>query len=1144
MKRLISKRMNNTLFGLLLVSTPMCINAQETSVVQKFPKPTVDVEVKSGPYNSTWESLSQWECPEWFRDAKFGIWAHWGPQCQAEYGDWYGRRMYFPGHWQYNHHVNTYGSPADYGLKELIRDWKAANWNPEELVKLYKEVGARYFFTIGQHHDNFDLWDSPYQEWNSVNLGPQRDIVGEWAKACEKYGLPMGISFHGSHTWTWMEGSQAFDGNLTLDDGAGKWWEGYDPQELYAQRHEPSVNWNKVDPYPWAWGANASSPSEEYKQKFKNRVLQSIDTYNPKIVYYDDIILPFNGCDDDFGLDLLKHYYNKGVVANGSSETDVVATGKILGAKHKEAMLWDVERGIPNDCQPLPWQTCTCIGDWHYDRPLYERGGYKSASLVVRMLVDIVSKNGNLLLSIPIRADGTIDEKERAILKDIKAWMDINKESIYDTRPWKTYGEGPMSSSNANFVVDGFNENFNYSAEDVRYAEKNGVVYATIMCWPSSEEFTFNAFSVLSPHYSGKVTSVKLLGYGDVKFAHGENGLSVEIPKNRPNPIAPVFEIQLNDQTDEKETFHSVLDLVATHLDEYIKMSSDNTGKYSPYAVDKLYRLVETIKQDEEMTDEYNYSEAIDQIRVAYNNLLAKGKKQGGVIGRSEGQNVTNQHLVQSTKFSAKNMGSRFGTPINWTVENYSIPQLNSSAGVKNGIDNAPGVNCLNLGVWAGEDGTTTSDLQNARIYRTVTLPAGTYFFGATYNNTFQLNDHAYIFATKELCTTDELPQKSMAYYQINAAVDRDGKYYGIEFTLDEESNIMLGWQADLTRGTNQQEFRADNVQLLYYGAEWSDNFEALLQEVEVSLELAEASTGTNTGKYKCSAVEELRHYYSKAIDAKGSDSQTDKYLAYVLLKSAYEYFGTEGCNPGGNIAHADAKDITIEHLKESDSFSATNMGNRFGSPSNWTVENYNIPQKNANAGTKAGIDTYSGFPCLYLGVWADEDEHTSSDLSNARLFQTLTLPKGKYFFGASFHHIHQLNEAYIFASEETLNTDDMKRLSVAHYDIMKCKTDGNYYGIEFTLDEEKTLFLGFQADLNSGSSTQEFRVSGVRLLQYNEAPPTAIMTPEVSERKNSTDTNVVYFSLSGQRIASPPSKGFFIEHDGGKSTIRYGGEK
>ena len=196
--------------------------------------------VTPGKFQPTWESLKQYRVPEWFRNAKFGIWAHWGPQCQPEDGDWYARGMYQTGSWQYQFHTNHYGSPRDFGFKDVIHSWHAENWEPEKLMALYKRAGAQYFFALANHHDNFDLWDSTYQPWNSVAIGPKKDLIGGWAKAARENGLKFGVSVHAAHAWSWYEPAQDYDGKLTKADGAGKWWDGLDPQDLYAQNHPPS----------------------------------------------------------------------------------------------------------------------------------------------------------------------------------------------------------------------------------------------------------------------------------------------------------------------------------------------------------------------------------------------------------------------------------------------------------------------------------------------------------------------------------------------------------------------------------------------------------------------------------------------------------------------------------------------------------------------------------------------------------------------------------------------------------------------------------------------------------------------------------------------------------------------------------------
>ena len=338
--------------------------------------------VGDGPYEATVESLSAWECPDWFRDAKFGIWAHWGPQCQPEDGDWYARQMYIEGSQQYGYNIDTKGHPSEFGFKDWIHEWKAENWDPDALIKLYKETGARYFMTLANHHDNFDLYDSKYQSWNSVALGPEKDIVGGWAAACRKYGLRLGVSVHAAHAWCWYETSRSadtkgplagvpYDGWLTREDGKGTWWEGLDPQELYEQNHPLSKN-NRA----WNWNEDLVTPPDQaYCDKIYNRTVQLIDDYDPDMVYFDDTYLPLWPV-SDAGLKILAHGYNH--------RSDLVFTGKVLTPWQKETLLWDVERGAPDAIQELPWQTCTCIGSWHYDKHLYYQDRYKTAAQVRR----------------------------------------------------------------------------------------------------------------------------------------------------------------------------------------------------------------------------------------------------------------------------------------------------------------------------------------------------------------------------------------------------------------------------------------------------------------------------------------------------------------------------------------------------------------------------------------------------------------------------------------------------------------------------------------------------------------------------------------------------------------------------------------
>jgi len=499
--------------------------------------PFLNEPIASGPFKPTWESLQTYQTPGWFRDAKFGMWAHWGPQCQPEAGDWYARGMYQEGSEQYKIHLQKYGHPSKFGFKDVINVWKADKWDPEELVSLYKSAGAQYFMALANHHDNFDLYDSKYQSsWNSTKIGPKQDLIGGWAKAAKNSGLPFGVSVHASHAWMFYETSQGsdksgpfagvqYDGNVTKANGKGAWWDGLDPQELYAQNHEVSQGWN------WDWENKKYWPSQAYCEKFYNRTIELINKYNPDVVYFDDSHLPLWPV-SDVGLKIAAHLYNKSIKEHG--ELRAVVNAKKLDENQRKAMVWDLERGQANEIQPLPWQTDTCIGDWHYNRALYEHDGYKTAKTAVQTLVDIVSKNGNLMLNIPVRGDGTIDEKERKIVEGIGKWMKVNRESIYGTRPWKIFGEGPAQQAAAQLNGPGFNEGKGkqFTHEDIRFAAKGGVLYATAMGWPEDGKLVVKSLAKNGEHFPKEIQKIELLSTRQpLTFERNENGLTVSLPE-------------------------------------------------------------------------------------------------------------------------------------------------------------------------------------------------------------------------------------------------------------------------------------------------------------------------------------------------------------------------------------------------------------------------------------------------------------------------------------------------------------------------------------------------------------------------------------------------------------------------------------
>ena len=505
-------------------------------------------KMQTGKYQPTWESLETHETPVWFRDAKFGIWAHWGPQCVEGSGDWMARTLYIEGSKQYNYHVEHYGHPSEFGFKDVLPLFKAEKWDPEKLVERYKRCGAQYFFVLGNHHDNYDLWDSQYQPWNSKNIGPKKDILDGWAKAAKKYGLPLGISFHADHAWTWYEPSQRYDqsgpkagvyydGRLTKEDGKGKWWEGYDPQQLYAQNHPLSDrSWSNVQIHQqWDWTNGVAMPTQEYVTNFYDRALDAINRYEPDLIYFDVAVLPFYNI-SDAGMKITTHFYNKNPRA--------VVFGKILSDKQRKAITWDVERGAPNEIVAEPWQTCNCIGDWHYNTEFYEKDWYKSATTIVKQLVDIVSKNGCLLLNVPLRADGTYDEKEAKILDNLEAWMTVNKESIFGTRPWQIFGEGPVAEKSIQVNGVGFNDGQYSNADyrDVRFNQTKKYLYATPLGWPEDGRIVVKSLAKGNPYLKKHIASVTLLGYGKLKAQQTAEGLCIQLPAPT-NGIAPVLRI-------------------------------------------------------------------------------------------------------------------------------------------------------------------------------------------------------------------------------------------------------------------------------------------------------------------------------------------------------------------------------------------------------------------------------------------------------------------------------------------------------------------------------------------------------------------------------------------------------------------------
>jgi alpha-L-fucosidase len=422
--------------------------------------------------------------------------------------------MYIEGHPQYAHHLKHYGHPSKSGYKDIIPLWKAERFDPDALMALYVKAGAKYFVSMGVHHDNFDLWNSRYHSWNAVRMGPHRDIVGAWQQAARKAGLPFGVSEHLGASYAWLATSHGHDKTGPL---AGVPYDGADPayQELYHPAHDEGLHSNLDNWY-------ATSPA--WHEEWFKRISDLIDTYHSDLLYSDGG-LPFG----KVGRTLLANYYNGNMTLHGGRLT-AVYNHKAQGSGDSSAMgVLDVERGVLSGIHPQPWQTDTSIGDWFYS----DGYRYKSTTEVIHMLADIVSKNGNLLINVVQYPDGSLPPESRRFLDEMAAWIQPNGEAIYGTRPWKVYGEGPTET-----VAGAMKENAAYTAQDIRFTAKGNAVYAITLGVPV-KEVVIHALGKGAAQAGGSIRSVRLLGSNaKLMWTQRDDALVVTLPAHLPTAHA------------------------------------------------------------------------------------------------------------------------------------------------------------------------------------------------------------------------------------------------------------------------------------------------------------------------------------------------------------------------------------------------------------------------------------------------------------------------------------------------------------------------------------------------------------------------------------------------------------------------------
>ncbi len=477
-------------------------------------------------FQASFESLKNFQCPDWFRDVKFGIWSHWGPQSVPMCGDWYARNMYIQGTEQYEYHLRTYGHPSKFGYKDICALWKAENFDPDALMEKYYRAGARFFVAQATHHDHFFNFGSQYNHFNSVEVGPGKDICALWKAASKNWHMPFGLTEHLGASFAWWRSNKGAD---TYGPYKGVPYDGNDPayRQFYHDNYEhvPAPG----EPDKWVW----LTRNQNFREYWLKVAKEIIDKFQPDLLYSDSW-LPFGEGNDAgeedyrYGLEAVAHLYNTSEKLYG--ENRAVYTQKNRSESIYRVGALDIERSQLKDISPVPWMSETCIGGWFYDR----KARYKTPHHILDILVDTISKNGTLLVNILQRPDGTIDEEAEWILEELAGWFAINGEAVYGSRPWRVAGEG-----HASVVIDGFREEqVDWDDDDFRFVQKNDKLYVYVM---KSVNRKKTAITSLSPQE--KVKSVRLLGHGQVGFTQSFGVLTVDMPDKLPTEYASVLEI-------------------------------------------------------------------------------------------------------------------------------------------------------------------------------------------------------------------------------------------------------------------------------------------------------------------------------------------------------------------------------------------------------------------------------------------------------------------------------------------------------------------------------------------------------------------------------------------------------------------------
>jgi alpha-L-fucosidase len=497
----------------------LCGSALIAQTTSDVPAKVREVEMiaAGGPFAPNWDSLGRYQVPDWYQDAKFGIFIHWGVYSVPAFGnEWYPRNMYKRDEKEFAHHVATHGPQSQFGYKDFIPRFTGEHFDAARWAALFKAAGARYIVPVAEHHDGFAMYDSSFTPWTAAKMGPRRDVIGELAKAVRAEGLVFGLSSHRVEHWWFFDEGKTFDSDVR------------DPKN--ADFYGPAVSRKTSED-------QQTPPDRAFLEDWLARCGELVDKYEPQLVWFDWWIA--QPAVQPYLRQFAAFYYNRGA----AWQKGVAINYKKHGGESfpDTAGVLDIERGQLAGTRPLFWQTDTSVSknSWGY----IEGQDYKTVDSIVDDLVDIVSKNGALLLNIGPKPDGTIPEPEEKMLREIGQWLTVNGEAIYGTRPWSVFGEGPTAVVEGPFADT---KRGSFTAADIRFTRKGTDLYAIALAWPVGGTVHIRTLGSGSAQVPGEIASVGLLGSKtDVRWRRDAEGLHIELPDARPTPVPPAVTFKI-----------------------------------------------------------------------------------------------------------------------------------------------------------------------------------------------------------------------------------------------------------------------------------------------------------------------------------------------------------------------------------------------------------------------------------------------------------------------------------------------------------------------------------------------------------------------------------------------------------------------